>query len=188
MPISNEAKIYGYLISHIITGVSEIGDIFIKIEEKSKRNSYAFELQLNGRTLAKFAVYIKTSSKRISPWRFTFLKQHQEEILLLDDEYDEVFIALINGNDGVACFNYETLKVLLDDHFDDSEWVSVRRKAREQYTLAGKDGKMTGKLPLNDFPSAIVEFALKQLGQESGNTAMDLSSENNQKKRIFGLF
>ena len=131
MPISNEAKIYGYILGEILTAVSTFDQVSVKFAEQSKRNAYSFRLFDQAGERCSFAVYVKTSSKRISPWRFTFLRDHQQEIESLIASHDEVFLALVNGNDGVACFNYATLKMLLDEYFEDSEWISIRRKSGE---------------------------------------------------------
>ena len=186
MPISNEAKFYGYIIGEILSSISKFDQVSVKFSEQSKRNSYSFKLLKGNELFCSFAVYVKTSSKRISPWRFTFLKDHQEEIERLKESHDEVFLALLNGNDGVACFNYATLKTLLDDHFEESEWISIRRKSGEQYTVAGKDGKLTGKLPLNEFPAAIVQFVDEQT---SGSGKLDPQSkiEPKQRRKLFGF-
>ena len=186
MPISNEAKIYGYILGEILTAVSTFDQVTVKFSEQSKRNAYSFRLFGQNGEKCSFAVYVKTSSKRISPWRFTFLRDHQQEIENLIASHDEVFLALVNGNDGVACFNYATLKTLLDDYFEDSEWISIRRKTGEQYTVAGKDGKLTGKLPLNEFPSAIIEFV--ETAFTDGETEQSSQDEQNKPRRkLFGF-
>lgn len=186
MPISNEAKIYGYILGEILTAVSTFDQVSIKFSEQSKRNAYSFRLFIENEEKCSFAVYVKTSSKRISPWRFTFLRDHQQEIEQLIASHDDVFLALVNGNDGVACFNYGTLKIILDDYFEDSEWISIRRKSGEQYTVAGKDGKLGRKLPLNEFPSAILEFIETALLSESSKQISQKSQEKTRRK-IFGF-
>ena len=85
-----------------------------------------------------------------------------DQLINLIDELkikcNEVFIILVNGDDGVACFNYETLKVLLDDFHEDQEWISVKRGLREQYAIAGKDGQLPFKVASSSFPSVITDF------------------------------
>lgn len=184
MAISNESKVYGYILSEVFAAISCRNDVTIRFTEKSKRSCYGFEVAQDGKIVASFGLFVKTSSKRLSPWRFTFFREHQEQIEDLKCDYGEVFIALLNGNDGVACFNYEVLKRLLDDNFEDSEWISVRRKVGEQYTVAGKDGNLSGKLPLNEFPAAIIEFINYKLDAMIASN----SDRTPKQKKFFGLF
>ena len=55
------------------------------------------------------------------------------------------------------------LKELLDDNFEDAEWVTVTRKLNESYRLAGKDGKLCGKSKRSFFPSAISAVVSSEL-------------------------
>ena len=187
MVISNESKLFGYVLGEILASMSSLDQVSIGFEIKSKRNAYSYIVFKNGTKICSFAIYLKTSSKRLAPWRFTFLKEHQEYIDELYDTHDDVFLALINGNDGVACFNYETLKILLDDHFDESEWVSVRRKSGEQYTVAGKDGKLTGKLPLSEFPSVIVNFISKKMNPDEVSQTGRSHEDSTARRKLFGF-
>lgn len=77
---------------------------------------------------------------------------------------DQTFIVFVNDDDGVACLDFVGLKELLDDNFEDAEWVSVTRKLNESYRLAGKDGKLSGKSRRSSFPSTISAVASSELG------------------------
>ena len=70
-----------------------------------------------------------------------------------------VFIAFVNNEDGVAVIEYNRFKQLLDEHFEDVEWVSVTRRLKEQYSLKENDGKLKGKIPPRHFPKIVVEAA-----------------------------
>lgn len=185
MAISNEAKVHGFIVGEVLSSIGIFDQLTLKFQVKSKRNIYSFTVFREQEEICSFAVYVKSSSKRISPWRFTFLQEHQEAIAELNINHDDVFIALVNGNDGVACFNHKTLKKLLDDHFEESEWISVRRKSGEQYTVAGKDGKLTGKLALSEFPSAITEFI--SVASSKINDIKTADEPNKIKRKLFGF-
>ena len=45
-------------------------------------------------------LFIKHSSKRRSPWRYTFTLAHQEEVQRLYEGNEDVFVILIAGEDG----------------------------------------------------------------------------------------
>ena len=187
MSISNEAKLFGYIIGETLSGVSTIKGVSVRFSEQARRNVYSFQVLEGSREICSFAVFVKTSAKRLSPWRYTFLREHQEFIEQLRTTHQDVFLALVNGNDGVACFNYTTLKILLDDHFDESEWISVRRKPNEQYTVAGKDGKLSGKLPLNEFPSAIIQFVDQKCSAYQNDQINSLGKVTEKRKKLFGF-
>ena len=51
----------------------------------------------------------------------------------------------------------------VNDHFDDTEWISVTRKLRENYRVSGKDGKLDRALPKNAFPRSIIEYIKQNL-------------------------
>ena len=102
-------------------------------------------------------VYIKLSKKRISPWRYTFYKSHQIELKNLASSTDGVFVIFVAGLDGCAVLKYDELKKLLDDNFDETEWVSVSRKIRQSYRIDGTDSKKKIILPKNVFPKKIID-------------------------------
>jgi len=51
------------------------------------------------------------------------------------------------------------LKKLLDDKFEDTEWLSVDKPVNKFFRINGKDGKQKLKVPQNNFPSFIVKEA-----------------------------
>ena len=55
---------------------------------------------------------------------------------------DYLFLLLITDQEGVTNIDHPTLKQLLDDHFDETEWISITRKLRKNYRVSGKDGKL----------------------------------------------
>jgi len=103
----------------------------------------------------KLGIYIKHSTKRLSPWSFTFTKIHQDEILKIKNKYGEVFTVLVCHNDGIVCLSFEELKLVLDHHHEETEWVRISRGPRQKYTVAGKNGKLKFKIGENEFPEKI---------------------------------
>lgn len=102
-------------------------------------------------------IYIKHSKNRVSPWTFTFKKEHQDEISLLYNKYNTTFICLVCHNDGVVCLKFNELKIILDHNHDESEWVRVFRRHREKYSIHGSDGKMEYKKGNSEFPKIILK-------------------------------
>lgn len=105
----------------------------------------------------RIGVFIKYSSKRMSPWRFSFHKEHQDEILEMKNKLDEVFVVLVCQDDGIATLNFDELKHVLNDDHEQTEWISASRKPREKYTIKGSDGKLKCKIGDNEFPKKVLE-------------------------------
>ena len=162
MAINSTAKYQGYVLTSITQALSDIEGVTVSLKSGKDRSAFIYTCRKNERTLS-LGVYIKISTARRSPWRYTFLKQHQEAVELMNGVCDETFIVFVNDDDGVACVDFKGLKELLDDTFEDAEWVSVSRKLNESYTLAGKDGKLSGKSKRSSFPGAISAVASSEL-------------------------
>jgi len=103
----------------------------------------------------KVGLYIKYSTKRMSPWSFSFKKTHQDEILEMKNKIGEVYTVLVCNNDGIVCLSFDELKRLLDAEHNEIEWISVSRSAREKYLVKGSDGKLKYKIGNNEFPEKI---------------------------------
>jgi hypothetical protein len=105
----------------------------------------------------KVGVYIKYSSKRLSPWSFSFQKRHQDEILRMKNEIGEVFVLLVCNDDGVVALNFDEVRELLNEVHLDAEWISVSRGRRQMYTVKGSDGALDHKAARDDFAKRILE-------------------------------
>ncbi len=103
----------------------------------------------------KAGIYIKYSAKRMSPWRFSFQKEHQDEILDMKNKFGEVYTILVCNDDGIVCLSFDELKEILDIQHDTVEWISVARGPREKYEIKGHDGKLRLKIGNSDFPEKI---------------------------------
>lgn len=102
-------------------------------------------------------IYIKYSSKRMSPWRFSFMAEHQEEIVEMKKYYNTVVLVLVCNDDGIVCLNYQEIRKILDEQIDPVEWVSVSRNPREMYSVKGSNGELDFKIGANEFPKKLFE-------------------------------
>lgn len=93
----------------------------------------------------------------MTPWRFSFKKEHQQEIELMKQGFKEVFLLLVCNDDGVVCLSYAELKQILDDQYDAIEWISATRHKREMYAVKGSNGELGFKVGANDFPEKIFD-------------------------------
>ncbi len=100
-------------------------------------------------------IYIKYSSKRMTPWRFTFTKEHKEEIDLMKSNFKTVFLVLVCNDDGVVCLSYPELKQILDNQHDPIEWISATRRKREMYSVKGSNGELNFKIGQSEFPNKL---------------------------------
>lgn len=134
------------------------GNKSISIEQYAAGTSNASYV-INGR----LGFYIKHSTSRLSPWVFTFLRSHQDEVQEMQDSLGNVFVVLVCGDDGMVCLSYDELKLALDHNHGDAEWIKAARRKREKYAISGSDGKLKTKVGESEFPAKI--FArLESLG------------------------
>lgn len=171
MAIAQEEKLHGVAILRLLEEIStNFPEARFSISTGVSRSSYVLKGRLlkeqrhllfsTKQTAIEFStgLFVKTSTKRISPWRFNFTKDQQDEIANLQSNHKQVFLVFVNGDDGIACISFERFKQILDHNHDEQEWVSVSRKPRETYRLKGNDGQLESPLPANSFPKVISEY------------------------------
>jgi|SRR3989344_791475 len=105
----------------------------------------------------KVGIYIKFSSKRLTPWSFSFQKRHQDEILRMRNELGEMFVLLVCNDDGIVGLNFDEVRNILDEVHEDAEWISVARSRGQMYAVKGSDGKLGYKVGKDDFAQRILE-------------------------------
>ncbi len=106
----------------------------------------------------RVGLYIKYSSKRMSPWRFSFAKEHQDEIQKLRDELSDVYVVFVCNDDGFASLSFSELRQILDAVHKDVEWVSISRNPREMYSVKGSDGALAFKVGVSDLWKKLAEL------------------------------
>ena len=128
-----------------------------KLFSNESKSSYILTLCINNNKKIKIGLYLKHSRNRVSPWGFSFKDYQQEEINTLSNECDSIFILLITNQEGVAVVNKQVLPKLFDETIDESEWISVSRKIRQNFRVSSKDGVEKMIIPKNSFPNQIIE-------------------------------
>ena len=162
MSINESEKYYGVVVLRLLERLGEkIPKTNFSLTTGKSNSSFVvngISPQILGKgSTSSVGLFIKISNKRRSPWRYNFDKSHQDEIAELKKKHGEVFIALVAGDDGIACINYAQLKSILDEYHEEQEWVSVTRKLRQNYRIKGHDGSLEKPLPRNSFPDNIVK-------------------------------
>lgn len=162
MSISAEEQLHGVAILRLIEELGKsLPFLSVRLQRGAGRSAYVLTLtdvsgtQFSGS--AAVALYLKSSRKRRTPWRFAFHRTHQEELNRLKAENDRVYIGFICGDDGIAAIDFKTLKLLLDDEIGDQETVAVRRNPGEMYWLTGSDGSLKNAVSRSGFPGEIIE-------------------------------
>lgn len=104
-------------------------------------------------------LYIKHSTKRITPWTFNLLSEHKREFNKLAENVGETFLVLVCGDDGIVALRSNELWSIAsrDSH---TEWISVRRTPRKEYSVKGPIGLLGHKVGKSDFPKAILSMVL----------------------------
>ena len=101
-------------------------------------------------------IYLKHSSKRLSPWNFTFLPEHIKEIQNIRRKINNLYTVLICNDDGICCLNFsEFSQLIYIGDFGKSKSIRISRSRREKYSISGSDGKLRHKIGDSDFPRKI---------------------------------
>ncbi len=148
-------KEYEYLHGVVFNRLCNISEVDLHIKPFKPGNYSSYIINNSA------GLFIKYSGKRLSPWRFTFLKSHQDEIFELYAKYGEVFIALVCHLDGVVVLTYGELKQILDEMHEVSEWISVSRGRNKMYSVSASDGKLDFKVSKTSCPDKMITFFLK---------------------------
>jgi hypothetical protein len=97
---------------------------------------------VNGR----LGVYVKHSSKRMSPWRFSFNIEQAADLLDLEQRFPDSFVVFACGTDGLVTLSFADLHTIVSFQETENAWVSVSRPPRAQYDLAGNRGELKYKV------------------------------------------
>ena len=140
MPINEYQFFNGVVLNNLVRNELNKLNKPIKLDIFPSSGNNAFTINDK-----KVGIYIKYSKKIISPWRFTFLKEHQDEFKIMNELCEN------------ASIKYKDIKKVLDEHHEEAEWISASRLKRQSYAIKGSDGKLKFKINLRDFPRDIVK-------------------------------
>lgn len=96
-------------------------------------------------------IYIKYSSKRLSPWRFSFQQRHREKLVEMTSSLRDVFVLLVCNDDGIVVLTFDEFTRVLGGTSGGTEWVSATRNRRQMYAIKGSDGKLGFKVGRDEF-------------------------------------
>ena len=94
----------------------------------------------------EIALYVKHSTKRLTPWRFTFHTDHVQELSQILQKHEICFLVLICGRDSIAVIDKDEISRLLPIASPSISWVSVQTSHNTSLTVEGSSGVLKRKL------------------------------------------
>jgi hypothetical protein len=91
-------------------------------------------------------VHVKHSTKRMSPWLFTFHVDQLAELIEMQKKHKNSFVALVCGTDGIATLDMATLQSLINFGSSEQAWVRVSRARRSMYGISGNYSDLSHKV------------------------------------------
>jgi hypothetical protein len=91
-------------------------------------------------------VFVKHSSKRMSPWRFTFHIDQVADLLDLEAAHPNSYAVFVCGTDGLIALDMMTLHELVSFQETEQAWIRIERKPRSMYDVSGNRGDLPHKL------------------------------------------
>jgi hypothetical protein len=95
----------------------------------------------------RIGVFIKHSSDRMSPWRFTFHHDQASDVLALERKHKGSYSVFVCGDDGVVTIEIAALRRLVPLTSTKQSWVRIERRPRSWYEVTGSRGILDNKVP-----------------------------------------
>jgi len=121
-------------------------------------------------------IYIKYSSKRLSPWRFSFQKRHLDLIATMEGTLGDVFVLLVCNDDGIVVLNSDDVNQTLPEQRGETEWISAARNRRQMYTIKGSNGRLDFKVGKDEFLGKLFDHGKNDVS-ESGITSSSATKD-----------
>jgi hypothetical protein len=87
-------------------------------------------------------LYFKYSTKKDSPWRFTFTDEHLEGLKSVKKNSTSMNLVLICGFECIAVLNSTNLEKIIDLDTDSTQWISVKSFHNRSLRIAGSASKL----------------------------------------------
>ncbi len=121
----------------------------MRIEEYSSKSNSSYIIN------ESIGIFIKYSTKRMTPWVFTFSDEHVAEILYMKDNLARVFLILVCHNDGIVCLDFDEFNIVVDYVHKGGGRIRIQRNSREKYMVVGSGNELPKKIGDNEFPKKI---------------------------------
>lgn len=90
-------------------------------------------------------IFLKYSTRKRSPWGFTF-KPHEQDILSEKAAIGDLVIGLICGADGIAAISYSDYNSIATPR-ETALHIACYRQHGHHYKVSGPDGVLRNKVP-----------------------------------------
>jgi len=137
--MSDEYEFYQGLVLRQLVVESEISLILRPFVRQGRINAFA----ING----KVGIFIKHSTARMSPWRFTFNLDQASDLLDLEARLPKSFVVFVCGDDGIVTLDVSCLHEVVSFEGTEHGWVRIERKPRSQYCVGGNRSELPYKIP-----------------------------------------
>lgn len=88
------------------------------------------------------AIFVKHSSKRLSPWHFTYTSENLADLMNLRGRYSPVWGFLVCGQDGILGLSLDELTSITAIGEAGAAWVRVSRNRKSMYRVSGSLGEL----------------------------------------------
>lgn len=118
-------------------------------------------------TVEEGACHIKYSTKRLSPWQFTYTPENLVEIQELSSVANPVWLFFVCGGDGIVGISREEMQSVLPTQSDVQTWVRIRRSKNGMYRVIGPLGECERAKPrgVQPFLDAVLRTRVVRAGQ-----------------------
>ena len=164
MKINEEEQIHGAVIRRLLIEIGEATPALMLKFRKNEisRSSYQIDiLDLTSDREFTVGLFVKFSTARRSPWRFSFTHLNKIAIDELRNTSTKTYVTFASVEDGVACIDSEVLGQFLDLQNSSTDSIQLKGKPKESYRISGSDGQNEKVLPRNSFPQVIIDFLAK---------------------------
>lgn len=100
----------------------------------------------------KIGIFIKHSTKRMSPWPFTFSIDQVSDLLDLTAACPSVFVVFVCNDDGLVTIDASNLYEIVSLQDSDNAWIRIERPRRAQYSVSGNKADLPFKVPNGVLP------------------------------------
>ncbi len=94
----------------------------------------------------RIGLYVKHSTKRLTPWRFTFQENHIDSLKEMFSKHQHSFLVLVCGRDSIAVVEKTEIESILPIELPEVSWVSVQRSHNTSLTVEGSSGTLKRKI------------------------------------------
>jgi len=143
--ISEAEQYHGIVLRQLILGAGRPLSIAL-VDSQGRRDCF----RVDGG-----AFQVKYSTRRLSPWQFSFTVDQLHEIATLARSYRPVWLMLVCGIDGVVALSSHEFIQLVEGRPGGVLTIRVSRKRNEMYRVSGntEDSTFTKSRGVGDFLS-----------------------------------